>query len=390
MLLLKMLLNQKHLFQLPDDVTYLNCAYMSPLLKQVEEAGIQGILRKRNPGTIAVEDFFDEAGEIRGKVGRLINASPKQIAIIPSASYGLKSAVNNLPLNNGKHAISVSAEFPSGYYTILNWCKQNNKELKTIAAPENLTERVRHWNQRILDSINDETAVVLMSGIHWADGTKFDLQKIGERCKKVNAFFVVDGTQSVGALPIDVKSFHIDALVCAAYKWLLAPYSIGFAYFSEYFNNGIPLEDTWMNKSNAENFSGLSDYADDYKPGAARYNAGEFSNFILAPMFNKALEQILKWDANAIQEYCRNLISPLIHLLKEKNFWIEDESQRANHLFGFLLPKNVETNYLLEKLLEKKIYVSLRGDIIRISPHVYNTPADIEALIDVLKTLPDE
>ena len=382
-----MLSNQKHLFQLPDDIRYLNCAYISPLPKPVEEEGIQGIIRKRNPALIIPDDYFTPAEVIRKNLGKLINAAPQQIAIVPSASYGLKSVVNNLPVTNGKYAITISAEFPSGYFTISNWCKQNGKELKIISPPENFVERGKKWNEQILDSINNETAVVLMSGIHWADGTKFDLQKIGERCKEVNALFVVDGTQSVGALPIDVKSCHIDALVCAAYKWLLAPYSIGFAYFSEYFNDGIPLEDTWMNKTNAENFSQLSSYVDEYKLGAARYNAGEFSNFILLPMFNKALELIMEWDVNSIQQYCDNLITPLVQFLKEKDFWIEDESYRTNHLFGFLLPQTISKTYLLEKLQERKIYVSLRGDSIRVSPHVYNTHDDIEALIDVIKTL---
>jgi selenocysteine lyase/cysteine desulfurase len=385
-----MLANQKHLFQLADDISYLNCAYISPLPKLVEEAGMQGMIRKRNPALIKPEDYFNGAEEIRKNLGKLINAAPQQIAIIPSASYGLKAVVNNLPVNNGTHAITVSAEFPSGYYTISNWCKQNNKELKIISPPENFIERGKKWNEQILNSINNDTAVVIMSGIHWADGTKFDLEKIGRRCKEVNALFVVDGTQSVGALPIDVKSCNIDALVCAAYKWLLAPYSMGFAYFSEYFNDGIPLEDTWMNKTNAEKFSQLSSYVDEYKPGAARYNAGEFSNFILLPMFNKALEQIIEWNVSSIQQYCGNLIIPLVQLLKEKGFWIEDENYRTNHLFGFLLPQTISKTYLLEKLQERKIYVSLRDDTIRVSPHVYNTPHDIESLIAVLKSLPNE
>ena len=226
-----------------------------------------------------------------------------------------------------------------------------------------------------------------MSSIHWIDGTKFDLKKIGERCKEVNALFVVDGTQSVGALPIDVAAYHIDALVCAAYKWLLAPYSIGFAYFSEYFNEGIPLEDSWMNKSNANDFVRLTSYVDEYKPGAARYNAGEFSNFILLPMLNAALDQIIDWQVNLIQDYCTNVIKPLTQVLKEKKFWIEDENYRASHLFGFLLPDNISSAYLMEKLREKKIFVSVRGDAIRVSAHLYNTEKDIEALADVLSTL---
>ena len=325
--------------------------------------------------------------KIRLKLGSIINAAPQQIAIIPSASYGLKSVVNNLPVNNGKYAITVAEEFPSDYYTILNWCKKNDKELKVISPPGSLSERGKKWNDKILETINIDTAVVIISCIHWTDGTKFDLQKIGERCKEVNALFVVDGTQSVGALPIDVTTYHIDALVCAAYKWLLAPYSIGFAYFSEYFNQGIPLEDTWMNKSNANDFARLTSYVDGYKPGAARYNVGEFSNFILTPMFNTALGQIIDWKVNLIQDYCSNLIKPLVQLLKEKNFWIEDENYRTNHLFGFLLPQTISSTHLLEKLEERKIFVSIRGDAIRVSTHLYNTERDIEALTEILATL---
>ncbi len=382
-----MLSVQKHLFQLPGDIVYLNCAYMSPLLKSVEEAGMKGIARKRNPASIQQEDYFNEAEEIRKKLGSLLNAAPQQIAIIPSSSYGLKSVVNNLPVNTGKYAITVADEFPSGYYTILNWCKKNDKELKVIQPPGYTGDRGKKWNDKILEAINTDTAVVLMSSIHWTDGTKFDLKKIGERCKEVNALFVVDGTQSVGALPIDVAAYHIDALACAGYKWLLSPYSIGFAYFSEYFNEGIPLEDTWMNKSNANDFVRLTSYVDEYKPGAARYNAGEFSNFILLPMLNAALDQIIDWQVNLIQDYCTNLIKPLVQVLKEKKFWIEDENYRASHLFGFLLPDNISSAHLMEKLREKKIFVSVRGDAIRVSAHLYNTEKDIEALADVLSTL---
>ena len=382
-----MLSCQKNLFQLPPDIVYLNGAYMSPLLRSVEEAGIKGMLRKRNPASVKPGDFFDESEEIRSKIATLINATPKQVAIVPSSSYGLKAVVNNLPLNNGNHAVSVANEFPSGYYTILNWCKNNGKELKVISPPDSLSERGRKWNDKILEAINVDTSLVIMSGIHWTDGTKFDLQKIGERCKEVDALFVVDGTQSVGALPIDVTTFHIDALVCAGYKWLLAPYSIGFAYFSEYFNQGIPLEDTWMNKSNANNFNRLTSYVDEYKSGAARYNVGEFSNFILAPMFNAALEQIIDWKVDRVQEYSAMLIQPLVRLLKEKSFWIEDENWRTDHLFGFLLPRDIDSPRLLTKLEERRIFVSIRGDAIRVSAHLYNDERDIEALIEILAAL---
>ena len=97
--------SQRHLFQLPADVHYFNGAYMSPLLRSVEEAGIQGMIRKRNPTQITAAHFFEEAEVVKQLFGRLIHGQPEQVAIIPSVSYGLESVVRNLPTNNGSKAI---------------------------------------------------------------------------------------------------------------------------------------------------------------------------------------------------------------------------------------------------------------------------------------------
>ena len=115
--------------------------------------------------------------------------------------------------------------------------------------------------------------------MHWTDGTRFDLAAIGARAREVGAALVVDGTQSVGALPFDVQQLRPDALVCATYKWLMGPYSLGFAYLGPRFDDGEPLEETWIGRRGSENFKELVDYQDDYQPGALRYDVGERSNF---------------------------------------------------------------------------------------------------------------
>ncbi len=285
--------SQKHLFQLPEDIHYLNCGYMSPLLKSVEEAGIMGIQRKRNPSAITSGDFFNESERLRERFAQLINCNADRVAVIPSTSYGLQNALNNIPGNSGKFAITVADEFPSDYYAIRKWCHVNNKELKIIDGGSESQGKGRKWNEKILNTITNETAVVIISSIHWMDGTLFDLKAIGKRCKEVNAVFIVDGTQSVGALPMNVTAYNIDVLVCAAYKWLLGPYSIGAAFYSEQFDNGVPVEESWLNRANADNFAKLTNYTDEYKPSAGRYSIGEHSNFALTPMFIKSIEQIL-------------------------------------------------------------------------------------------------
>jgi selenocysteine lyase/cysteine desulfurase len=197
--------------------------------------------------------------------------------------------------------------------------------------------------------------------------------------------FIVDGTQSVGAIPIDVQACGIDGLICAGYKWLMGPYSSGFGYFGERFNNGIPLEETWLNRSNAQDFAGLTNYADGYTPGAGRYNSGEYGNFILLPMLNTALEQVLAWGPGNIENYCANLMQPLVDFLQQNGFGVEVDAYRSKHLFGIGLPAHVTLEQLTALLKENKVYVSVRGQSLRISAHLYNTADDINKLMDVLK-----
>jgi selenocysteine lyase/cysteine desulfurase len=379
--------NQKSLFQIPEGVHYLNCAYMSPLLRSVEEAGVRAMQLKRNPIQITPNDFFTGAETLRINFGKLVNCSPLQVAVIPSASYGLSTAIQNLPKDKRSKALVVADEFPSGYYSIEKWRRENGKHLLTVKPPSVTKSRGKAWNQGILDAIDPDTAVVVMSSIHWADGTMYDLKAIGQKCRENDALFIVDGTQSVGALPIDVQEYRIDALVCAGYKWLMGPYSIGLAYYSEVFNNGEPLEESWMTRSNAQDFANLTKYVDSYSPGAGRYNVGEFSNFILVPMLNAAIVQIFAWGVQNIQDYCETHSRPMIRFFRENGFWVEEDDFRAKHLFGVMLPQGINREKLLLSLKEKQIYVSVRGEGIRISLHLFNTEEDVEALINALRSI---
>jgi selenocysteine lyase/cysteine desulfurase len=375
---------QKYLFQLPTHIHYLNAAYMSPLLKSVEEIGINALIRKRNPVDIPPSEFFSEANKLRQIFGNLIHADSKQIAIIPSASYGLANAINNLPIDNGNEAIVLHDDFPSGYYALEKWANQHGKRIKSIAPSTLQGEKGRAWNEKILSQITTETSVVVMSSIHWADGTIFDLKAIGEACKIHNVTLVVDGTQSVGVMPMDVELFGIDALVCAGYKWLLGPYSIGMAFYCEKYNAGIPIEESWLNRSNAHDFSNLTNYVQEYEEGAGRYNMGQFSNFIHVAMLKEGIEQIIKWKPENICDYCEQISQPLFEFLKKHNFPLEDKKYRAPHLFGIYLPASFNRALLMNKLEKRNIHVSLRGDAIRISLHLFNVSSDIEALISVL------
>jgi selenocysteine lyase/cysteine desulfurase len=375
---------QKHLFQLPEGIHYLNCAYMSPLLKSVEEKGIEGMRRKRNPISIKPVDFFTGVVGVREKFARMVHCEPMQVAVMPAVSYGMNSVIRNIPYRKGQHALTISEEFPSCYYTAQRWCKDHGAELRVIARNDNIPRKGKEWNNRILEAINKDTAFVVMASVHWMNGTRFDLEKIGARCKEVGAKLIVDGSQSVGALPIDVEACQIDALICAAYKWLMGPYSTALSYIHEDFNQGIPLEESWMTRPNSERFDRLTNYEEGYKPGAIRFDMGQSSNFIFMPMLDEALGQLLEWGLEEIQEYGHKLGAPLIAHFLEKGASVDDESHRAHHLMGLQLPDGTNGEALVSELQARNVYVSLRGNNIRISLNVFNTETDVSELIEAL------
>lgn len=376
--------NQRHLFTLPENTHYLNCAYKAPLLIQAEAAAMKALNVAHEPQFYAPEHYFDRSEEARTLFSQIVGCRPSEVAVVASASYGLASALANVACRAGQHALTIDKEFPSGHLSLQRWCHTHSAELNVV-SPLHQDEQAEEWNDRIVDQITEATAVVLLSSIHWMNGIKFDLERIGEKCSAVGAKFIVDGTQSVGALPMDVKKFKIDALVCAAYKWLLGPYSTGLAYMGEAFNEGIPLEETWMNRTNAMHFSDLTNYDPVYKPDAGRYNVGESANFILMPMLCEGLRQVNEWTPEAVQNYAGELIKPLLDYQENQGLRTENPAYVSNHLFALNLPANADPTKLKEELAEKRIYVSVRGTSLRVSVNLFNTDEDVEKLISALR-----
>lgn len=385
-----MLQNQKALFGIPDDIHYLNCAYMAPLAKPVVEAGQHGLMRKTRPWEITPQDFFNEVEALKSAFAALLlphsSAPPAQrIAILPSVSYGFATVMKNVSPSSGRKIVTVHEVFPSSYYTWKRLADDCNMTVQVVQAPDTAGSKAQAWNEAILDAIDGDTAVVSLPHIHWANGTRFSLEEISAKARSVGAWLVVDGTQSVGALPFDMEAIQPDALICAGYKWLLGPYNLSLAWFGPRLDGGRPLEENWMHRMGSENFARLVNYQDEYKTGAARFSMGETSSFIHVPMQLAALKLIAEWGIAHIQEYCRRLSSPFASQLKAVGCHIEDEPWRASHILGVRLPASLNLPMLAEELKQRKVFISYRGDNLRISCHLFNDENDFAELIGIMK-----
>ena len=374
---------QKDAFLLPADSCYLNGAYMSPNLKRVEEAGLQSVKRKSNPSSINADDFFSPVQEVKSLFAELVAASSyERIAVMPSVSYGMATVAANAGLQAGDEILMIEEQFPSNVYCWQHHADRVGATIRMIKAPHSET-RGEDWNASILDAINPRTRVVTLPIVHWSDGTRFDISKITHTAHEHDALVCIDGTQSIGALPFSIADTPVDALICASYKWLLGPYSLACSYFGDAFDEGTPIEFSWMNRLNSQDFTGLVEYQDAYKPKAHRYDMGQSSNFVNMPMLKEALTQLLIWTPEAIQNYCLAITkAPLENL--STAYTIEDPLWRANHLFGIRLVDPTKMNSIKALLHENSMSVSFRGDCIRIAPNVYNTKDEIKKLLGLL------
>ncbi|MFQ5689754.1 MAG: aminotransferase class V-fold PLP-dependent enzyme [Gemmatimonadota bacterium] len=379
-----MLTCQKARFAIPEGVHYLNCAYLSPLPETVEAAGVAGLRRKRVPVDFPPGSMFTDSDRLRGLFARLIGArDPARVAILPAVSYGIAVAARNVDARSGQNLVIAQDQFPSNVYAWRALARRRGLELRTVERPGGVP-CAREWSARIQEAIDRDTAVVALPHVHWTDGARFDLERIGVRARAVGAALVIDGSQSVGALPFDVAGIQPDALVCAGYKWLLGPYSMCLGYFGPRFDGGEPLEETWIARQGSEDFQHLVDYRERYRAGAARYDVGERSNFILVPMQIAALTLLLEWEPGRIQAYCRDLLAGLVAALEASGVPVEEAGWRGEHILGIRLPARVDLGRLERDLRERGIHASLRGDALRISPNVYNSSADIDPLSEVL------
>ena len=377
--------NQKHLFSIPEEITYLNIASQSPSFKTVEQAGIEGVLEKSHPFKITGDSYFEPVKKVKQLFAKLIDVDDyNRIANIPSASYGLATVAKNITLKKNDEILLVESQFPSNYYVWEKLAHKFDAKLKIIAMPKSTENRGKIWNESILSAISENTKVIALGNIHWANGTLFDLKSIRKKATEKKALLIIDGSQSVGALPFSVKEIQPDALICAGYKWLFGPYGCGYAYFGEYFDNGNPLEENWSNRLHSENMTGLTSYQPEYKPLANRYSVGEHASFIHIKMQIAALKQILEWTPKAIQEYCKDITSEAVITLKENGCFVENDAFRTHHLFGVELPKQMDIDVLKSTLKEANIFISFRGNYIRLSCHLYNTKNDFKKLTDCI------
>jgi selenocysteine lyase/cysteine desulfurase len=370
--------SQRHLFDIPDDVTYLNAAYLSPQLRAVYEAGVESLDQAAAPWTIAIEDFFEPVERLRGLFATVIGADAEGVALVPAVSYGIGVAASNLKVGPARTVVVLEEQFPANVYPWRSALEQSGGEIVVVARPADGA-----WTEPVLSAIDAQTAVVAVPNCHWTDGSFLDLVPVGEAARSVGAALVVDASQSLGAMPFDTSAIKPDFVVAVGYKWLLGPFGLGYLWAAPQHRDGIPLEQSWIGRSGAEDFSDLVNYVDEYAPGARRYDVGERSNFHLVPMATAALTQLLDWGIEEVGAAIGSITASIEARSSDRGLSTIPRGARAAHMIGLRASDGLPEG-LAAALAGEGVYVSVRGDSIRIAPHLYNDASDVDLLFSVL------
>lgn len=372
-------LSCRALFDIPDDVAYFNTAYNAPLLRASRDALVCAAGAKLRPWERAPADFFADAETLRDVSAALFGTAAENFAIVPAASYGISTAARILEprLQAGDHILVAAQEFPSNIFPWQRIAAERGAAIRTAGRPAD-----GDWTRAVLAALDPSVRIAALSACHWTDGATFDLVAIGAACRANGTVLVLDVTQSLGAAPLDLAAVRPDFMVAAGYKWLLCPYGFSLLYVDPRWHGERPLEESWLARSNAQDFARLADYCAEYRAGARRYDVGETCVTTVLPGAIAALRQIEQWGIAGIEARLGAITDRIAAAVAPLGYEILAPHFRSRHILGLSVAGDPQD--LIGLLRARNIHVSQRGDAIRIAPHLHVTDSDVDRLIEAL------
>jgi selenocysteine lyase/cysteine desulfurase len=376
-----MLSSQRALFDIPREICYLNSASYSPLPLRTQEAGRAAVGRKGRPWTLPASFASEQYERTRTAAARLIHAEPSDVALIPSISYGVATAAKLLTIPRSSRVIVLEDDHSS---PVLEWHSRAEAQgftVETIKRPDD-----GDWTSAVLAAIERSGAPVSLasiSSVHWSDGGLIDVDKVAAALRQRGAAFLIDATQAVGVLAMDVKRLDPDFVLFPTYKWVLGPYGRAFLYVAKRHQGGIPLEQIAAGRRNvrAENAVYFTDLS--YVGDARRFDMGERDYFISTEMAAIGMEMLADWGAAAVAQRIAMLTERIAEGVRDIGIGVLKSHLRAPHILSLAFKDGMPAG-LIEGLAAEGIYVALRLGRLRVSPHVYNDEADADRFVEAL------
>lgn len=358
---------------------YLDCAAQGPFPRETAEEVRRALRLKEHPEEIPETLTEELPDRVRSAIGRLIGCNPANIALASGASHGLNVAARGLPLKNGDEVLIAQGEFPANVYP---WVGLQDEGIGVrMVAPA--AGRIVTADEMIA-AIGPRTRVISVSLVAFATGYRSDLHAIGEACRARDLFLVVDGAQGIGAIDFRVADHPIDLLAVSGYKWLFGPYGSGFTYVNPRVLDRVKVIDVnWLAIEGANQPNRRSAYEMKFRDGARRFDIPETASFLNLSALAASVEFLNRVRVTTVEAHARRLLDHLLHGVSRTRLQVVSDLQAARRstILGLAGPTLEETRSIYRRARQKGVVVSLKDNLIRVSPNIYNTTDDIDRFL---------
>ncbi len=359
-------------FPVSRNLVYLNHASVSPLCRAAAHAMQKLAQDALDFGSLHYDQWLAAYENLRRNTARLIRCEASEVAIVKNTSEGIAIVAAGMRWKAGDKVVAFTEEFPSNYYP---WKRLEDRGVNV------------HWLSAFasLDEIADAcrgARLLAISHVQYLSGHRVDLTAIGEICHRNGAFFLVDAIQGMGAFEIDVRRDHIQALAADGHKWMMGPEGCGVLYIQRDRQDEIePVEFGWTNTAY------YADYASrdmTLRPNAGRYECGTL-NTIGCFGLNAALEFILEAGVKEIGTAVRARGDQVWTGVEQRGFEMlgRRTAQNGAGIVSFRKP-GVDSKLIVRRLKDRGFMAAPRQGWVRVSPHFYQSPRQIEDLLAAL------
>ena len=368
----------RSLFPLTEHYVYLNHAAVAPPPVTTIQAVERQLADVRANGSINFREWLATKEMARELAARMINARPEQIAFMRNTSDGLSTIANGLPWRRGDNLVTFRHEFPSNVYPWLRLREAHGVEVRICEEREG---RIDY--DELIGLIDSNTRVVAISQVQFASGFRADLERLGRAARSHDALLVVDCIQAMGVIPTDVEAELVDAAAGAGHKWLLTPEGVGLLYLSDRARERLqPTLVGWVSVPDPDDYS---NWEQGWKRGALAWETGTGPSSLIYGL-EASLKLLHEIGVQQIARHLESLTDYFCDLLAGREYEVVSSRLQGekSQIVCIRNTRGLTPMSLYAHLKNQKIITAPRAGRLRISPHVYNTTADMDALVAAL------
>jgi cysteine desulfurase / selenocysteine lyase len=367
-------------FESEERSIWLNTAHQGRLPHRAALALVEAVRWKQHPEMLAAPQRFTEVpSRLRQALARVLGASEDDVVLANSASYGLHLVANGLDLRQGDEVVVPANDFPSD---ILPWLSLRDRGVQVRMVEPNAEVLTP---DEVEAALTHRTRVVCLTWVHSFSGRVADLAGVGRACRSRDVWLVVNGSQAVGALPLRVQDLLVDAMVSVGFKWLCGPYGTGVCWLRPELLEALrPTKLYWLSALSADDLAAPRLDLESITPRrTGRLDVFGTANFFNHVPFTAALELLLELGSDEVAGYVDKLVVRLLAGIDRRRFRLVS-AERVRSPLVVVEPLREASAEVFERLAAAEVHVAHRRGRIRISPHLYNTPDEIDRALELL------